>query len=239
MSLVFEYEKALPTGRQAFISHEEDSTLYNYFVDGELSFDKNTVSAEGIYTNVAFTGESSRHLTTKAVERIGIKNFPGIGGMGFYKDAYSEDSRVLAPILTDRHTFDAPTLQAATINNGKLHLVVAPPSGMTYTCYRVIARQGNFAFEYIIYKTNYVVDLPTVKGAYVVTCLGYNETTGAISDVSNAINLQISTGSDTWAPPATDTSALEARVEAIEIEIVNYPDTEVHDDIAEILAEEV
>lgn len=239
MALIFDYEKDLDTGAQPFISHEKNSVLYNYYISNELAMDKNASINGGLYDDVLFKDEA-RHLTTKAVSRIGVKNFPGIGGIGFYKDAYSDDSRVVAPIHPDHKEYESPTLITARIEDNKLHLVVSPPSNLTYTCYRVVVRQEAFAFEYIIYKTDYFVDAPTVKGQYTAYCIGYDEDNGTVSENSNELTLMVPNGADDWAPHFEDITALQQRVADTEqaistinddIIIINEGIVDIHNDI--------
>ena len=199
MALVFEYEKDLDTGAQPYMSHEKDSTIYNYFVDNERALDRSAFVKEGKYDDVVFDNEE-RHLTTKAVSQIGIKNFPGIGGIGFFKDAYTEDSRIVAPIHVKPQLLDAPVLKTVEIVDGKLHVVIDDPDGLMYKCYRIVARQRYFATEYITYKADYYMDVPPVKGEYVVHCIGYDEDNGAISEESNELTLVVPTGNVDWAP---------------------------------------
>lgn len=218
MALIFDYEKDLDTGAQPFISHEKNSVLYNYYISNELAMDKNTSINGGLYDDVLFKDEA-RHLTTKAVSRIGVKNFPGIGGIGFYKDAYSDDSRAVAPIHPDHKEYEAPTLITARIEDDKLHLVVSPPSNLTYTCYRVVVRQEAFAFEYVIYKTDYFVDVPTVKGQYTVYCIGYDEDNGTVSENSNELILNVLNGDPDWQPYLTAVDDLNHRMDTTEAAI--------------------
>ena len=199
MSLILKYEKDLDAGSQPFIAHEPDSILYNYYIDEERAMDKNTDINAGDYTDVTFNNEE-RHLTTKAITRIGVKNFPGIGGIGYYKDAYSDECLIAAPIHAKRELIGVPMLKTVEVVGDKLHIVIDSPDNVDYNCYRVIVRQKAFAFEYILYKTDYFVDLPTVKGDYICFCFGYDEDNDKISENSNELSLTIETGSDTWAP---------------------------------------
>lgn len=204
MPLQFEYDIELDTGTQPFICHEEDSSIYNYYIDDALAaIDTSSSIHEGHYESVAFSNPD-RHLTTRAVDRIGIKNFPGIGAIGFYKDAYSDESRIVAPILIEGKRYDAPTITTAEIVDDKLHIVIQPAEDISYTCYRVIVRQQQFAFEYITYKTECFVDKPTVKGDYIVYCIGYDENNGTVSEDSNDINLTVLDGTDDWKPYITE-----------------------------------
>lgn len=224
MALTFEYEKELQTGSQPFISHEKDSTLYNYYVRDERALDKSAHVPYGVYDSVNFDDEST-HLTTRAVSRIGVKNFPGIGGIGFYKDAYSDESHIVAPIHTDEKKYDAPVLEVIEIVDDMLHFVISPPDSLKYSCYRVVVKQGFFAFEYITYKTDYHADAPTVKGDYICYCIGYDEDNGTVSLPSNELNLVVTKGSNDWSPSYESIDSLEERVTALEDEVGNIGET--------------
>lgn len=216
MALTFDYINELDTGAQPHIAHEKDSKIYNYYIELDRALDKHVIVELGEYDNVSFGDVVQRSLTTRAVSRIGVKNFPGIGGIGFYRDAFSDASAILAPIHTNITKYDAPMLTKAEILDGKLHVVITPPSTMNYNCYRIVARQNAFAFEYITYKTDYSVDLPTVKGNYEVYCIGYDEENGTISEDSNSISLTIESGTDDWAPHFEDYSDMIQRIENLE-----------------------
>lgn len=234
MALVFEYVKDLYTGAQPQICHEPNSSIYNYFIREERALDTHSGHVLGQYDSIAFIDEE-RHLTTKSVDRIGIKNFPGIGGIGFYRDAYSDDSRVVAPIHIQTRQLSAPVLQAITVEDNMLHIIIAPPDDITYDCYRVVVRQDAFAFEYIVYKTDYRVDPPTVTGTYQCYCIGYDESTGVVSEPSNEVELVVTVGNPDWKPYIPSIGDIERRVATIEDEIQNYPDEEIHEAIAAVL----
>jgi len=218
VALKFEYEKDLTTGAQPYIAHELDSTIYNYFVDDERAMDRKTFVPQGVYDNVEFTDLQS-HLTTRAVSRIGIKHFPGIGAIGFYKDAYNFENRIIAPIHSRLTYYKAPKLVTAAIEENKLHIVIEPPEDITYNCYRIIARQGSFAFEYITYKLDYMVDLPTVRGTYEVYCMGYDEDNGTVSEDSNIIELELTNGTPGWSPWLDAAAALETDLSTLRIRV--------------------
>ena len=245
VALVFEYEKDITTGEQPFISHEPDSTLYNYFIDNDKVLDTNASINNGVYDDVAFDS-IERHLTTKAASHIGVKNFPGIGGIGFYTDKYSEESRILAPIHSRTVTQVAPTLKTVDLtDDGMLHIIITPPSDLKYTCYRVIVAQKPFAFEYILYKEEDNVDLPTVKGTYTIYCIGYDEDNGTISEPSNEFTLSIAVGANDWKPyidevttVMNDLSTVTDNVTVIQTEIKDYSDEDIHESVAKVIAME-
>lgn len=234
MALIFEYEKDLVTGAQPQICHEPNSSIYNYFIREERALDTHSEHVFGQYDNITFVDEE-RHLTTRAVDRIGIKNFPGIGGIGFYRDVYSDESHAVVPIHVSVQRLNAPVLKSVTVEDNMLHIIIAPPDDITYDCYRVVVRQDAFAFEYIVYKIDYRVDLPTVTGAYQCYCIGYDESTGVVSEPSNEVELILENGNPDWKPYIPSIGDIERRVATIEDEIQNYPDEEIHGAIAAVL----
>lgn len=236
MALIFEYEKELHTGDQPFISHEKDSTLYNYYIRDERALDRSALVPMGVYDSVDFGEDEINHLTTRAVSHIGIKNFPGIGGIGFYKDAYSDESHIVAPIHTNEKKYDAPVLEVIEVVDDMLHFVISPPESLKYTCYRVVVKQGFFAFEYISYKTDYYADIPTVKGNYTCYCIGYDEENGTVSLPSNELQLVVEAGASDWSPDTLDTTGFETRLRKVEEEIENYADEEITEAVAEVIA---
>lgn len=234
MALNFVHTNTLDGGSKNFISHESDSTMYNYYIDAELAKDKQAQAHLGLYDSISFDNED-RHLTTKAVSKIGIKNFPGIGGIGFYKDAYTNESLIVAPIHNRQEVKGVPVLKVIEVVDNTLHVVIEPPSDMYYTCYRVVVRQGTFAVEYITYKTDYYMNVPYVKGNYTVFCIGHDETNGIISEPSNSLDLVVTTGANNWGPDSLDLSDFETRLQAVENEVQNYDDDEIHEAIAETI----
>lgn len=213
MALTFEYEKDIETGTTPFICHEPDSTLYNYYIVDARAMDKTAIVAGGMYDDVVFDNED-RSLTTQAVSGIGFKNFPGIGAIGFYKDLYSDSCFIAAPVHVKRDKIKAPVLNSVTLEGDSLHIIITPDGDTSYTCYRVVVRQNAFAFEYITYKTDCLVDVPTVKGEYTCYCIGYDEAFDNVSGRSNEVTLVVTDGTDTWAPVSPQ--GLESRISILE-----------------------
>ena len=232
MALTFEYTKNLNTGSQPYIAHEPDSSNNNYYIDGEQAKDRSSPEVLGIYDNITFSNEDSSN-TTHAVNSIGVKNFPGIGAIAFYTDSYLDEAHIVAPVHNRPDKHEAPVLTTAEIVDDKMHIVITPNKDIKYKCYRVIARQGTFAFEYITYKTECLVDAPSVIGEYSVYCIGYDEAYSSISEDSNIIEITIENGSPDWSP--VDTNSLAKRVSAIEDDLVPYDSSALNSEIDAIL----
>lgn len=183
-----------------YLIQEPDNKIFQYYIlpKKHTAWDKQTEVPLGQY-DVLPWGFPYKHLTTRAVSKIGVKHFPQIGAIGFYKDLYTALSTVLAPIHEYPEMYNPPTLQVALTGN-IVSLKIMPPDSSEYTCYRVIFRNSYFAVEYIVYNLEEEVDPPLVKGDYEVYAIGYNENTGTYSSWSNIVPLTITEGRDTWEP---------------------------------------
>lgn len=212
MALAFEVIKNLTTEvdqnvepyyvRTPYLIHEPDNSLFQYYIKPDTSeaWDKRADVVLGQYKTLSW-GDLQHHLSTRAVAKIGAKQFPQIGAIGFYKDLYTSQSYILAPVHDDQETFDPPTI-AATPSGNVVKLTITPPEDVTYTCYKVIMRSGYFAVEYVVYNTTTTVTKPLVNGVYEVTAIGYNELTGVYSSPSNIVNITVTGGRSNWEPEA-------------------------------------
>lgn len=210
MALAFEVIKNLTTEvdqnvepyyvHTPYLIHEPDNSLFQYYIkpDTNEAWDKRADVALGQYKTLSW-GDLQHHLSTRAVAKIGAKQFPQIGAIGFYKDLYTSQSYILAPVHEKQETFKEPTL-TATLSGKVVSIKITPPKNMTYTCYKIIMRSGYFAVEYVVYKTTTEVAAPLVNGTYSVTAIGYNEVSGVYSSPSNAVSITIANGKDTWEP---------------------------------------
>ena len=100
MSLTFDSPKNLTTDtvnniapffvKTPYMCEEPDEQLYHYFLQENSlqAADKNTKIELGNYDGIKWA--SLQHsLSVRAVSKIGVKNFPQIGALGFYADKYT------------------------------------------------------------------------------------------------------------------------------------------------------
>lgn len=198
MALVFAEELHIGSNASPFLGHEPNNALWQYGINGDSAEDASADPVLGQYDNLEW-GDTEYHLTRRAVSRIGIINFPHVGAIGFYKDKYTGLSTVLAPVHVNPIRWKAPTL-SCEVADAALHVIIAPPDDVTYTCYKVIMRSGYFAYEYVTYELDTSLPLPAVIGDYIVTAIGYNENTNEYSHESNEYELHVYEGKPTWAP---------------------------------------
>lgn len=212
MALAFEIVKNLTADadqniepyyvRTPYLIHEHDNSLFQYYIQSEtdLAWDKRADVSLGQYKVLPWV-DPQHHLTTRAVSKIGAKQFPQIGAIGFYKDLYTSQSYILVPVHDKQKTFKPPTIDA-TLSDSIVKLTITPPKDITYSCYKIIMRSGYFAVEYVVYNPTTTVAAPLINGTYEVTAIGYNELTGVYSSTSNVVNITVTNGRDSWEPEA-------------------------------------
>lgn len=214
MALNFDYENEIGNNPHPLIAYDTKSNLFNYYINSNKEKDKVSDYLYGIYDNVNFSNEGSR-ITTKDVSRIGVRSVQNIGAVAFYKDAITGNCYIIKTI-----NYSNPVLSLVEISNNKLHIKINAPSDVNYTYYRVIARQGNFAAEYIMYNNEEYFNPPLVKGEYEVYCYGYDNVNKIMSGNSNTEILTVIVGKDNWKPYSSATyDALIARIESLENDV--------------------
>lgn len=186
--------------RTPYLIQEPDNRIFQYYIlpQKDTVWDKQANIPLGQYNPLPW-GKPNRHLTIRAASKIGVKHFPQIGAIGFYKDLYTSQSTIMCPIHEEQETYDPPTLSIALSGNS-VSVKITPPDGSTYTCYRVVMRSGYFAVEYILYNLDESVAAPLVNGDYEVYAIGYNELTSTHSAWSNIEHISITGQRDTWEP---------------------------------------
>lgn len=210
MALAFEITKNLTTEvdqnvepyyvRTPYLIHEPDNSLFQYYIQPgtDAAWDKRADVSLGQYKILPWV-DPQHHLSTRAVAKIGAKQFPQLGAIGFYKDLYTSQSYILAPVHAKQEVFDPPTI-TAVLSGDVVKLTITPPEDVTYSCYKVIMRSGYFAVEYVVYNLSSSVPKPIVNGAYEVTAIGYNEITGIFSSPSNVVSIAVTGGRHSWEP---------------------------------------
>lgn len=186
--------------RKLNIINEPNDELVQYYIDdNDLAEDKN---ANVVYSNYdeLLWGNKSKRLTSKAVSRIGLKSFPGIGAIAYYKYKYEAGSFILCPVNNNKAKFTAPTLSMIDNGDGTLTFSMKNPKDITYECFRIVLSNQYFAIEHVTYEPSMTVPKPDVKGNYVIFCVGYVSEGQTVSFDSNLINLTITEGKDSFEP---------------------------------------
>lgn len=187
--------------RNLCLVNEPDNELVQYYVtDNSLAEDKCTNIVLANYSELNWKNKK-RRLTLRNVSRIGLKHFPGIGAIAYFKYKYENRSMILCPVNNNKTQFTSPTLKM-DVSGNDLIFTITPPEDITYKCYRIILENDYFAYEYITYENTLTVPKPEVKGTYTIYCIGYVNEGEAISFDSNVLDLTITTGQESFAPKA-------------------------------------
>ena len=168
------------------LAHEPDSQLYQYYISEHRAADKSTL------TNTPYAerewSEPESSVTLQAVSRIGVKQFPHLGGIAFVNTLYDMHSYLLCPIHVRRQEYEPPVLSLVDSSAAVTFTI----SGDTeYECYRIIMRNGDDAFEYITYDKELTVNKPYIMGSYSCYCVGYMEEYSRVSKASNSVNFTV------------------------------------------------
>lgn len=182
------------------INEAVDGELVQYFIDGNFARDKRTMLQLANYDSAKWD-TLKRRLTARSVSKIGVKAFPGVGSIAYFKYLYNGRSMILCPVNYNKTKFVAPALQM-TVQTDSITFTITPPKDITYECYRIILEHEQFAYEYVTYELSLTIPKPDVKGNYNVYCIGYENEGEAISYDSNILDLSITSGQESFAPKA-------------------------------------
>lgn len=153
------------------IGNEPDNTITKFFIEAHRQGNHLGDVTLSNYDNINWQ-HSNGLMTSQNVSDIGIKTFPQIGAIGFYKLRYETRSLILAPIYTKSKKYAAPLMTVEDLD-GMLRITLTDPEDVTYECYRVVVRAGYFAEEYVTYEPVIDIPSPTDAGIYAVSAFGY------------------------------------------------------------------
>ena len=199
---------------QGVVIAEKDSSLRMYYIHNNITSDKTSLLDLANYGALAFK-DIMQHLTRRAVSRIGIKTFPGIGSYGFFKYKFEERSMIMCPINNNQTQFDAPAITMLLEAGNKLRFTIVDPAPITYQCYRIIMRNTNFAIEYITYDNVITLPKPDVNGIYEIYCIGYVNEGEYISYDSNILRFTVSGAKTSFEPDPNISYYTKAEIEEL------------------------
>lgn len=214
---------------QLSIIHEaRDGEIVQYYVrsDNMTEEDKNS-HAIGIYDKDkeiwSYTdydeltwNAPGQRIAGNRLERLGVKAFPDVGAMAFYKLAFRDISRILAPVNPESGKLEAPALSVVKNENGTLTFTITPAENSKYRCYRIIVQDGAFSTDHITYDLVTTVDPPLVNGNYECFCIGFPDEGQYCSSDSNVVHVQITGKADNYESPfytKDEVTAMQQRIE--------------------------
>ncbi len=184
---------------EACISNEaQDNEIIQYHINDNVAADRAGYIVESDYDALTLKQKTAR-LTSRAVSKIGIKNFPGLGSYGFFKYFYTGDSKVLIPINAYNKRMPAPVI-VVTPGASSINVVITEPTSIDYLSFKIIFKNGEFKYEYTTYDNSVDLPLPLVKGTYDIYCIGYVNEGERVSINSNVVEYKQLVGNDDFTP---------------------------------------
>lgn len=142
-----------------------------------------------------------QRIAGNRIERLGIKAFPDVGAIAFYKMAYRDVSRIVAPVNPKNDKSEAPTLVGHKNDDGSITFRITPPEKIEYKCYRIVLQDEAFSLDYITYDLDITVAGPEVTGTYECFAIGYPEDASYCSKDSNVVMIAVTGTSETYEEP--------------------------------------
>lgn len=223
----YEHNPAPKVVSQLSIIHESsDGELVQYYIlpVNQTQGDKNTY-AIGVYDKDtrSYTysdypdvvwGEPDQRICGNRIERLGVKAFPAIGAIAFYKLMHRKITRIVAPVNKKSKKQEAPTLAAEVNPDGTVSFTITPPEKPQYACYRIVMQSGINMEEYVTYDLDLTVPAPHISGEYRCYAVGYGDEGQLLSKDSNVIVLTLTGKSETFQRPYYMKSELTAATQA-------------------------
>ena len=214
---------------QLSIIHEpNDGELVQYYIKpgDQTQGDKNT-HAIGVFDEDSRTysyhdypglswGKPGQRICGNRIERLGVKAFPAIGAVAFYKLMHRKITRIVAPVNRKSKKQEAPVLAAVASPDGTVTFTVTPPEEPEYACYRIVMQNDIYVEEYVTYDLELTVPAPKVSGEYRCYAVGYGEEGQLLSRDSNLIILDLAGRSESFERPYYMKSELLSLVQDFE-----------------------
>lgn len=185
---------AADNGTQNFLGNEPSGDLYQYYVtDQKTSREVHSALEYANYDSMTWSDPPDVCMTPREVQRIGVKNFPQIGSIGFYRLAYLDRSRIMVPLHIKKEKQEQPVLEAAADEDTKtITFTITPPDKVSYDCYRIEMVNGPSVISHITYENTVTVPYPEAAGEYQCFAIGYLKEGQICSKDSNALVLNLS-----------------------------------------------
>lgn len=174
MELTFEEVLTFDNKELLQFGHEPDDLFIGYYLKDRRLENQSSDPYMGDFSNLDWQTREARRITASPVSNFGIKTFPQFGAYGFYTPLYGDGtSRVVAPINPKRGLKAEPTLELAQ-DETTVTVKITDSRNISYKCYRIMFRDGHFAYEFITYDKELVIDKEDLPpGTYITTLIGF------------------------------------------------------------------
>ena len=226
---------------QLSIIHESsDGELVQYYIQplNQTQGDKNTY-AIGVFDKDSRTysyhdypevewNTPGQRICGNRIERLGVKAFPAIGAIAFYKLMHRKITRIMAPVNRKDKRQKEPALEAVVNPDGTITFTITPPEKPEYACYRIVMQNDIYIEEYVTYDLELTVPAPHITGEYRCYAVGYGDEGQLLSKDSNVITLSLIGKSATFQRPyymKSELTAAERDADQRYQELENYTES--------------
>ncbi len=194
MAFTFQYEKNFKSGSLPMVIHEPTNELVLYYEYISAALNRIALVPLGTYDDIELIEQPAR-LTMAKISGYGVKSSVGIGSYGFFVDEKGENTYVRIPIRQVSGT--TPPTFSVDQTDLTITYAIGNPDLIMYESFRMIFRQGPFAYEFITQDIEGEVEKPFgMHGDFIVTCIGYKNEIQDYSQPTPPININITKRSD-------------------------------------------
>lgn len=182
-------------GIQNFLANQPDNSLYQHYVsDKHTPWQVHAKITFADYDSLSWSNPPEVCMTPREVRHIGVKSFPQLGAIGFYRLRYRDLSRVVVPLHPDKEKNLAPVLSLALGADRKIlsYTITAPDEKeVDYDCYRIELECNGRTESHVVYELSGELEVPEQKGTFLCHAIGYLQEGQICSKDSNVISLDL------------------------------------------------
>lgn len=180
-------------GEQDFLANQPDNSLYQHYVSVKHTpWQKHAQITLANYDTLTWSDSPEVCMTPREVRHIGVKTFPQLGAIGFYRLLYRDVSRVVVPLHPEKDKSTAPVLAMTMDSTRKvLSYTITPPDAkkVVYDCYRIELECGSRTVSHVVYELSGELEIPEQAGTFLCHAIGYLQEGQICSEDSNAVTL--------------------------------------------------
>ena len=196
----------------AQMGNEPENALVQYYRDGDLLLNKSDMVIFSNYPDLELAEEPQRFTKSK-VSRFGIKTLVGLGAYGYYQDEERQSSFVKVPINYMPGTAPPSLLELSQTDKDIIYSI-RNPAVIAYEAFRLVFRQGLFAYEFITCDLHGEIEKPFgMEGNFMVQVIGYGNEIQDFSRPTEPVEFAVALRPDSLPDAPVDIDEIIAMIE--------------------------
>lgn len=217
-------------GMQNFLANQPDNSLYQHYAsNNHTPWQVHTQITLADYDNLSWSSSPEVCMTPREVRHIGVKSFPQLGAIGFYRLRYRDLSRVVVPLHPDKEKNVAPVLSLSLDADRKVlsYTITAPDEKeVKYDCYRIDLECNGRTVSHVVYELSGELEVPEQEGTFLCHAIGYLQEGQICSEDSNVISLDLPGNPKARNANFTDKQELAEAIANVHIDVDSALDKE-------------